>query len=197
MNKITQTMRFRQAVIEYSNKHGVTAAAIRYHLNRQYIYRWRNRYDGTLQSLADRSHRPHSHPNQHTAEEIKLILDMRHRNPNAGIVVFWVKLRQQGYTRSISGLYRFLRKRGANIKLSASKESLRRPQANAGCRKHPAFCSERGGDAVPPPVFRQKTFLDFLSLESMIKYTTKSLPRLRPRAQRSPDICLSIKISPC
>ena len=131
MNKITQTMRFRQAVIEYSNKHGVTAAAIRYHLNRQYIYRWRNRYDGTLQSLADRSHRPHSHPNQHTAEEIKLILDMRHRNPNAGIVVFWVKLRQQGYTRSISGLYRFLRKRGANIKLSASKESLRRPQANA------------------------------------------------------------------
>lgn len=39
MNKITQTMRFRQAVIEYSNKHGVTAAAIRYHLNRQYIYR--------------------------------------------------------------------------------------------------------------------------------------------------------------
>ena len=142
-------MRFRQAVIEYSNKHGVTAAAIRYHLNRQYIYRWRNRYDGTLQSLADRSHRPHSHPNQHTAEEIKLILDMRHRNPNAGIVVFWVKLRQQGYTRSISGLYRFLRKRGANIKLSASKESLRRPQA---------FCSERGGDAVPPPVFRQKNF---------------------------------------
>ena len=128
-------MRFRQAVIEYSNKHGVTAAAIRYHLNRQYIYRWRNRYDGTLQSLADRSHRPHSHPNQHTAEEIKLILNMRRRNPNAGIVVFWVKLRKRGYTRSISGLYRFLRKRGANIKLSASKESLRRPQANAGCRK--------------------------------------------------------------
>ena len=106
-------MRFRQAVIEYSNKHGVTKAAIRYHLNRQYIYRWRKRYDGTLQSLADRSHRPHSHPNQHTAEEIKLILNMRRRNPNAGIVVFWVKLSKRGYTRSISGLYRFLRKRGA------------------------------------------------------------------------------------
>ena len=47
MNKITQTMRFRQAVIEYSNKHGVTKAAIRYHLNRQYIYRHAKRYDGT------------------------------------------------------------------------------------------------------------------------------------------------------
>ena len=105
-------MRFRQVVIEYSLKHGVTKAAVRYKLNRQYVYRWRRRYDGTLQSLADRPHRPHSHPNQHTPEEIKLILNMRRRNPNTGIVVFWVKLRQRGYTRSISGLYRFLRKRG-------------------------------------------------------------------------------------
>ncbi len=112
MNTITQKMRFRQALIEYSLKHGVTSAAIRYNVNRQYIYRWRKRYDGTLQSLADRSHRPHSHPNQHTADEIKLILNMRRRNPHTGIVVFWVKLRQRGYTRSISGLYRFLRKRG-------------------------------------------------------------------------------------
>ena len=112
MNTITQTMRFRQAVLEYSNKYGVTRAAIRYKLNRQYIYRWRKLYDGTVQSLADRSHRPHSHPNQHTPEEIKLILDMRRRNPHTGLVVFWVKLRQRGYTRSISGLYRFLRKRG-------------------------------------------------------------------------------------
>ena len=41
-------MRFRQAVLEYSNKYGVTRAAIRYKLNRQYIYRWRKRYDGTV-----------------------------------------------------------------------------------------------------------------------------------------------------
>ncbi len=110
MNTITQTMKFRQAVIEYSLKHGVSKAAIRYNLNRQYIYRWRKRYDGSLQSLANRSHRPHHHPNQHTSEETKLILDMRRRNPHTGLVVFWVKLRQRGYTRSISGLYRFLRK---------------------------------------------------------------------------------------
>ena len=58
---------------------------MRYHTNRQYIYRWMKRYDGTLHSLEDRSHRPHRHPNQHTPEEIKLILNMRHRNPNAGI----------------------------------------------------------------------------------------------------------------
>ena len=113
MNKITQTARYRQSLIQFAQKHGVTKAAVRYHTNRQYIYRWMKRYDGTLHSLEDRSHRPHRHPNQHTPEEIKLILNMRHRNPNAGIVVFWVKLRSRGYTRSISGLYRFLRKRNS------------------------------------------------------------------------------------
>lgn len=112
MNNITQTMRFRQSLIEYSLKHGVTKAAIKYHTNRQYIYRWRKRYDGTLQSLCDRSRRPHHHPNQHTDQELKLIKDMRRRNPNAGLVVFWVKLRQRGYGRSITGLYRVLRKQG-------------------------------------------------------------------------------------
>lgn len=112
MNTITQTMKFRQAIIEYSLKNGVTKAAIRYKVNRQYIYRWLKRYDGTLKSLADKSHRPHHHPNQHTPDELKLIADMRKRNMNAGLVVFWVKLRQRGYSRSITGLYRILRKQG-------------------------------------------------------------------------------------
>ena len=112
MNKITQDTLRKQAIVEYSLKHGVTTAAVRYKTSRQNIYRWQKRYDGTPRSLADRSHRPHSHPNQHRPDEIKLIDDMRRRNPNAGLVVFWVKLRQRGYTRSISGLYRFLRKRG-------------------------------------------------------------------------------------
>jgi len=112
METVTQTMLYRQAIIKYSEKYGVTKAAIRYKTNRQYIYRWKKRYDGTLQSLADKSHRPHHHPNEHTPEEIRLISNMRKRNPNAGLVVFWVKLTQKGYTRSITGLYRFLRKQG-------------------------------------------------------------------------------------
>lgn len=112
MKKIAYKQVFRQAVIEYANKHGVTKAAIRYNVTRQFIYRWKRRYDGTLASLCDRSHKPHSHPNQHTADELQLIANMRRRNPHAGLVVFWVKLRQRGYTRSITGLYRVLRRQG-------------------------------------------------------------------------------------
>jgi transposase len=110
MASITQDMRFRKALINYAEKHGVSAAARRYKTNRQYIYRWKRRYDGSWDSLRELSRRPHHHPNQHTESEIKLINDMRRRNPNAGLVVFWVKLMQRGYKRSIAGLYRFLRK---------------------------------------------------------------------------------------
>ncbi len=41
-----------------------------------------------------------------------MISDMRRRNPNAGLVVFWVKLMQRGYTRSVTGQYRVLRRQG-------------------------------------------------------------------------------------
>ena len=112
MKTVTQNILYRQALISYANKYGVTKAAIRYKTNRQYIYRWLKRYDGTPQSLADKSRRPHHHPNEHTQEELKLIADMRKRNANAGLVVFWVKLRQRGYTRSVTGLYRLLRRQG-------------------------------------------------------------------------------------
>lgn len=120
-------MRFRQALIQYSLKYGVTKAAIRYKTNRQYIYRWKKRYDGTLHSLADKSHRPHSHPNQHTQSELKLISDMRRRNPNDGLVVFWVKLRQRGYSRSITGLYRVLRNTGEMAVKLANPKYVAKP----------------------------------------------------------------------
>ena len=88
MATIPQDMRFRLSLIRYSEKHGVSKAVIRYHVNRQYIYRWKNRYDGSWDSLRNLSRRPHSHPNQHTPAELKLIADMRRRNPHAGLVVF-------------------------------------------------------------------------------------------------------------
>ena len=127
MNTVTQKMLFRQSLIKYAQKHGVTKAAIKHNVSRQYVYRWKNRYDGTLQSLADQSHRPHSHPNQHTEDELKLIRDMRRRNPHAGLVVFWVKLRQRGYSRSITGLYRVLRRLGEPRKTLPNPKYIPKP----------------------------------------------------------------------
>jgi transposase InsO family protein len=110
MKSITQDIKFRLSLIRYAEKHGVTKAAVKYQVTRQYVYFWRRRYDGTADSLRYRSRKPHHHPNEHTPEEIKQIRDMRRRNAGDGLVVFWVKLRQRGYKRSITGLYRVLRR---------------------------------------------------------------------------------------
>lgn len=112
MNTITQDMRYRLSLIKYAEKHGVSDAARKYHTNRQYIYRWKRRYDGSIESLRCRSRRPHHHPAQHTTEELSLIRNMRRRHPGDGLVIFWVRLRRRGYSRSVTGLYRFLRKQG-------------------------------------------------------------------------------------
>lgn len=42
MNSITQDMKFRLSLIKYSDKYGVTKAAIKYKTNQQYIYLFRS-----------------------------------------------------------------------------------------------------------------------------------------------------------
>ena len=112
MASITQDLKFKQAAITYSLKYGVTKAATRYKKTRQWIYYWRKRYDGTPESLKEKSRRPHHHPNEHTEEELTLIKNMIRNNKNLGLVILWVKLRWRGYTRSISSLYRVLQRNG-------------------------------------------------------------------------------------
>ena len=104
MNPVTQTMPFRQSLLNYAEKYGVTRAVIKSNVNRPYVYRWKRRYNGSIHSLANRSHRPHHRPNQHTEAELKLITNFRRRNPNAGLAVLWVKLRQKGCKRAITSV---------------------------------------------------------------------------------------------
>lgn len=71
MKIITQELRYKQPVIKYSQKYGVTKATIKFKENRKTIYRWIEKYDGTLESLKNKSIRQHHNPKEHTAEEIK------------------------------------------------------------------------------------------------------------------------------
>ena len=123
-NIITQKLKYRQSVVKFSYKYGVTKAAIKFNECRRTIYRWRDKYDGSLESLADKSRRPHSHPNQHTEAEIKMIKNYKANNKETGLVVLWVKLRQAGYTRTVQGLYHVMQRLGIYKKApSKRKES--------------------------------------------------------------------------
>lgn len=122
MNSITQDIIFKQSVVEYSLKHGVTEAAKRYKQHRKTIYRWIKKYDGTRKSLANKSRRPHSHPNQHTKEEIMMIKKYKAQNKDTGLVVLLVKLMRNGYTRSVTSLYRVMQRLGIYNKAPSKKK---------------------------------------------------------------------------
>ena len=109
---ITQDMAYRQSLMKYAEKYGVGRASRKYNKIRSYIYFWKKRWDGTPESLVCQSRRPHSHPNQHTEAELKLIHDMRRRNPQLGMVELWHRLRLRGYTRRPESLFRVMRKLG-------------------------------------------------------------------------------------
>ena len=109
---ITQDMAYRQSLMKYAAKYGVSRASRKYNKSRSYIYFWKQRWDGSVESLRCESRRPHSHPNQHTEAELKLIHDMRHRNPKLGMIELWHRLRKRGYTRCPESLFRTMRKLG-------------------------------------------------------------------------------------
>ena len=112
--------------MKYAEKYGVSRASRKYNKSRSYIYFWKARWDGSMASLACQSRRPHSHPNQHTEAELKLIRDMRRRDPKLGMVELWHRLRRRGYTRRPESLFRVMRKLG--LFPQAEKKPAYRPK---------------------------------------------------------------------
>ena len=50
MNNITQDMKYRQSLMKYALKFGVSRASQKYNKTRSYTYFWLSRYDGSLES---------------------------------------------------------------------------------------------------------------------------------------------------
>jgi transposase InsO family protein len=111
MKSISPNAYFRQRVVKYSQRYGVTSASDRYRVSRNAIYEWRARYTGSWRDLEDRSHRPHSHPNQHTEEEKALIL-RHYPYYKDDMIVLWDVLRKKGYKRCYYSMCRCIRKWG-------------------------------------------------------------------------------------
>lgn len=108
---ITEEMKFRQTVVEYAIKYNNNArAARRYKTSRQQVQRWRKKYDGTVQSLANQSRRPHKHPKQHTEKEIKLIQNKYQRHKHEGLAQVYRKSIDAGYKRSYESMCRQIKK---------------------------------------------------------------------------------------
>ena len=136
---ITEEMRFRKRLCDFALKHGVTKAARRYHTNRMFVYRQLEKYDGGVRSLALRSRRPHSHPNQHRPDELDLIKHVYGRYNRNGLAEVYVQLKKRGYTRSYGSMCKQTRR----LKNKVVKKRYR-----TSYRKHKEIRGQSPGDKV-------------------------------------------------
>jgi len=130
MKTIRQKAYRRQRVIYEVIRKGRSAAeAARLHgVSRMSVYRWLKQYDGSIESLYERSRRPHSHPNQQTAEEYALIKKVWSHNKQLGLVCLHMVLEDRhGYTRCISSLHRAMRKMEIGRKKQRKKKHVSKP----------------------------------------------------------------------
>lgn len=109
MDIISSKAHFRQRVVKRSYKIGVTKASYYYKVSRNAIYEWRNKYDGTVKSLRDGSHKPHHHPKEHTQAEKDMIL-RRYNRYEGDLIRMWDVLRENGYSRHYNSMLRVIRK---------------------------------------------------------------------------------------
>lgn len=101
----------------YRSGYSISFVCRRYKISKSSLMRWNKKFDGTKQSLIDKSHRPLTpHPNAHTQLEIKWIKDLIRRNPHISMSELYGKLRtERGYSRTAPSLFRVLRKLGFYI----------------------------------------------------------------------------------
>ncbi len=59
---ITQDMAYRQSLMKYTEKYGVSRASRKYNKSRSYIYFWKQRWDGSVASLACHAAAAPPHP---------------------------------------------------------------------------------------------------------------------------------------
>ena len=132
MDSITHTQRYLphelntkyHAVKLYRTGVSVSFVCRRYHISKSSLMRWNKKYDGSKESLRDRSHRPHSsHPNSHTGEELKWIQDYHRRTPKISVCELYGKLRAaKGYSRHPGSLYRVCRRLGYSSYAPSTKK---------------------------------------------------------------------------
>jgi len=88
-----------------------------YHIKRSSLYRWLKRFDGSKESLLDKSHKPLSdHPNKLKADIVKKVLDLHRRNPDQSFIEIWVHLKHDGVELSPSSVLRIFKRNGEYTK---------------------------------------------------------------------------------
>ena len=94
-----------------------------YHVKRSSLYRWLKQYDGTKESLINKSHKPiRKHPRSIKHDIVNKILNLHKRNPDLSFIEIWVRLRRENIIISASSVLRILKRNDGYIPYKPSKK---------------------------------------------------------------------------
>lgn len=145
----------------------VSEACRRHRVSRKAFYKWQGRYDGTIDSLLDRSRRPHSHPRQLCAKEHALVDRIARKHKRKGLYrLHWTLRTYHGFTRSVGGLYKALKRLG----FYALRKPRRRRKYRRYERPHPGANVQI--DVKYPPQIRGRQEYQFTAIDehSRLRY---------------------------
>ncbi|MEE1153973.1 MAG: IS481 family transposase [Acutalibacteraceae bacterium] len=124
MNILTQEAKKKQAIVKYAKRNGKSQASRIYGVSLSSVKRWCKKYDGTWQSMLEKSHRPHSHPKRHTPKEEKQIKNsFKKYYARYGWGGVYDDLLRKGYTRSLSGMIYAAKRLGLKEQKQPKKKS--------------------------------------------------------------------------
>ena len=83
-------------VLLYRNGNPISFVCRRYKCSKASLMRWNKKFNGTKESLTDKSHKPLSpHPKAHTKQELYWIKNYIRRNPTISLCELYGKLRTE------------------------------------------------------------------------------------------------------
>ena len=124
----------KESIVKYARSHSIEKAILKFGISRRTLFDWQKRWlEGgkTYKALVNRSRRPKGHSSAHTEAELTLLRNLRRRNPNMGLQDFWLRAKSHGYTRTLQGCEKALKRLGTptNPKTSPSPT----------CRQHRTY----------------------------------------------------------
>lgn len=183
MTSISQTQRYIPhdlntkfyAVKLYRNGYPILFVCRRYKISKSSLMRWNKKFDGSKESLLDKSHRPLSkHPNAHSDLELKWIKDLLKRNPHISMSELYGKLRTEyGYFRHAASLFRVLRKMGFYVSKEKHTNYIPKPYdtpTNIGIKWQldVKFVPKKCYSGIDGEKFYQYTIIDEASRERFL-----------------------------
>ncbi len=113
----------------YRKGYPISFVCRRYKISKSSLMRWNRKFDGSKESLIDKSHKPISkHPNAHSDTEIQWIKNLIRRNSHISMSELYGKLRtEDGYSRHATSLFRILRKMGFYIEKEKHTKYVPKP----------------------------------------------------------------------